>query len=351
MPPDSDSPATLEGHRGGLGPRPWDDEPGPGGPLYSLQATAFSVSRRQHARSVRGGHGHRKDTGANFRTGSGGTDYPSRGSRLRRGGFGTRCWMIRLSFPAIGQQRVGNPRSRIDSSETGRNRDQATAFEPDRQQCAVHRPRTVGRHLRRIDNDLTHLDRVLLPILQRLARERPPEAEPVMLNLWQTGPQDRVRLKKPVRNLLFHLVERWPDLVRSQHDPEVPASTNRLEGWFGRSGPGPAWRGAEDRGRRPQLRALDGPGHGLNQARNPAGREATDNGLPPISTKVKQCRVQAIVDTARSGLYPWGNHKRTVIRASSLPVCLQRASGRWKGSRQGAGEWTGESQAERSSSQ
>ena len=55
--------------------------------------------------------------------------------------------------------------------------------------------------------------------------------------------QGPVRLRKPVRNLLFHLVERGPDLVRSQHDPAVPASANRLEGWFGRSGPGPAWRG------------------------------------------------------------------------------------------------------------
>ena len=57
------------------------------------------------------------------------------------------------------------------------------------------------------------------------------------------------------------------------------------------------------------------------------------------------------VDTTRSDLYPCANHKWTVIRASSLSVCLQRASGQWKGSRQGAGEWTGESQAERKPSQ
>ena len=108
----------------------------------------------------------------------------------------------------------------------------------DRQPCAVHMQRTVGRHIHRIDDDdLTHLDRVLRPILQRLARERPPEAEPVLLNLWQAVAQGRVRLKKPVRNLLFHLVEGWPDLVRSQHDPDVPASTNRLEGWLGRFKP------------------------------------------------------------------------------------------------------------------
>ena len=79
---------------------------------------------------------------------------------------------------------------------------------------------TVGRCLRRInDEDSTHWDRMLLPILQRLA-------------------QGRGRLTKPMRNLLFHLVERGLDLVCSQHDPAVPA--NRLEGWFGHSGSGPA---------------------------------------------------------------------------------------------------------------
>ena len=98
----------------------------------------------------------------------------------------------------------------------------------DRQQCAVHMQRTVGRHIRGLDeDDLTHLDRVLLPILRRLARERPLEA--VM--------QGRVRLHPEVRKLLWHLVERWHELVRSQGNPKVPASTNRLEGWFGRCKP------------------------------------------------------------------------------------------------------------------
>ena len=83
--------------------------------------------------------------------------------------------------------------------------------------------RTVGRHLRRIDDDdPAHLDRALLPILQRLVRER---------------------LRDPVRNLLFHLVENRADLVRSARDPDVPAPPNRIEGWFERSGPGPGWRG------------------------------------------------------------------------------------------------------------
>ena len=132
----------------------------------------------------------------------------------------------------------------------GLTTDDAPAYGPalratglDRQLCAVHMQRTVGRHLRRIDDDLTHLDRVLLPILQRLARERPPEAGPVLLGLRESVAQGRVRLQEPVRNLLFHLVENWADLVRSAWDPDVPAPPNRIEGWFGCSGPGPAWRG------------------------------------------------------------------------------------------------------------
>ena len=108
----------------------------------------------------------------------------------------------------------------------------------DRQQCAVHMQRTVGRHIRGIDeDDLTHLDRVLLPILQRLARERPPEAGPVLLALWEAVMQGRVRLRPEGRKLLWHLVERWHELVRSQENPTVPATTNRLEGWFGRFKP------------------------------------------------------------------------------------------------------------------
>jgi len=44
--------------------------------------------------------------------------------------------------------------------------------------------RTMGRHIRAVDDDdLTHLDRVLLPILRRLTRERPPEAGPVLLGV------------------------------------------------------------------------------------------------------------------------------------------------------------------------
>ena len=93
--------------------------------------------------------------------------------------------------------------------------------------------RTVGRHIRSIDDDdPAHLDRVLLPILRRLAREQPPEAGPVLLGLWEAVMQGRVRLRTEVRKLLWHLVERGHELVRSQGNPKVPSGRA--------SSPGPA---------------------------------------------------------------------------------------------------------------
>ena len=90
--------------------------------------------------------------------------------------------------------------------------------------------------------DPIHLDRVRLPILQRLARMRPPEA--VI--------QGRVRLKPEVRKRLRHLVERWNDLERSQRNPKEPS----------RQPSGRPVRG-------PRLRAPDAPRRGLKRLRGP----------------------------------------------------------------------------------
>ena len=49
----------------------------------------------------------------------------------------------------------------------------------------------------------------------------------------QAVARGRVRLNPEVCKLLGHLVARGNDLVRSRRHPDVPASTNRLEGWFG----------------------------------------------------------------------------------------------------------------------
>ena len=127
----------------------------------------------------------------------------------------------------------------------------------DRQQC------TVGRHIRGLDEDtLTHLDRVLLPILQRLARERLVTADPVILDLWQAVTQGRVRLDPEVRQLLWHLVTRWHDLVRSQHHPPARVRLHQPPR-------GLVDAGAEDRSRRSPLRGPSGPRHGLKRYRSP----------------------------------------------------------------------------------
>ncbi len=110
----------------------------------------------------------------------------------------------------------------------------------EQQQCAVHMQRTVGRHIQAIDNDdLTHLNRVLLPSLQRLAWERPPEAGPVLLALWEAVMQGRVRLRPEVRKLLCNLMERWYELIRSQGNPSPPRPTG-LRAGLAASSPGRA---------------------------------------------------------------------------------------------------------------
>lgn len=77
------------------------------------------------------------------------------------------------------------------------------------QQCAMN------RHIRGLNEEaLTHLDRVLL-------------------QLWQALAQGRVCLAPEVRQLSWHLIVRWHELVHSQHNPRVPATTNRLEGRSG----------------------------------------------------------------------------------------------------------------------
>ena len=152
----------------------------------------------------------------------------------------------------------------------------------DRQPCTAHLQRTVGRHNRGVDeDDLTHLDRIRLPILQRLAPR-------------ETVMQGRVRLQPEVRKRLWHLVECWHELVRSQgHQghPKVPASPHRLEGWRGRFQPGTRLTrgaGAEDRGGGPPLRAPDGPPQGLKRAHGTRGYGVNvHDGPQPMATKTR----------------------------------------------------------------
>ena len=59
----------------------------------------------------------------------------------------------------------------------------------------------------------------------------------MLLALWQSVAQGRVRLNPEVRKRLWHLVSRGNDRGRSQHHPKVSATTNRLEDWLGRLKP------------------------------------------------------------------------------------------------------------------
>ena len=86
--------------------------------------------------------------------------------------------------------------------------------------------------------------------------------------------QGRVRLRPEVRKLLWHLVERWHELVRSQENPKVPRLHQPPGGLvWPLQAPGPPDAGAEDRGRGPQLRAPDGPQHGLKRGTQPTCME------------------------------------------------------------------------------
>ncbi|MYD89276.1 MAG: hypothetical protein F4Y08_02900 [Caldilineaceae bacterium SB0662_bin_9] len=121
--------------------------------------------------------------------------------------------------------------------EFGKGRGALEASGLDRQQCAVHMQRTVGRHILAIDeDDLTHQDRVLLPILQRLARERLLEAGPVLLTLREGGDAGpRMTAAGGAKAAMAPRGTRTRvGAQRSQGHPKVPASTNRLEGRFGR---------------------------------------------------------------------------------------------------------------------
>ena len=111
--------------------------------------------------------------------------------------------------------------------------------------------RTMGRPIRGLDGEaLTHRDRILLPILQRLARARLPEAESVLPDLRETVMQGRVRLGPEVRKRLWRLVKRWRDLVRHQRTPSVRPA-HRPGAGSAVQAPGAPDAGIEDRNRHP----------------------------------------------------------------------------------------------------
>ena len=113
----------------------------------------------------------------------------------------------------------------------------------DRQLCVVHMRRTVRRRLQRMRQGQDRIlptpeDAAVLQGVGRLVQELALWGGQLLLVCCEWAHQGVIRLSPPVLALVEHVMDRWNDLVRCVRDPSVPSSTNLLEGWFGRSGPG-----------------------------------------------------------------------------------------------------------------
>ena len=73
----------------------------------------------------------------------------------------------------------------------------------------------------------------------RLASQKPPGLMPCRTIVSAApGCQRRAPLTNPADSLICGSNTTYKLLVRSQRNPDIPASTNRLEGWFGYPDPG-----------------------------------------------------------------------------------------------------------------
>ena len=112
----------------------------------------------------------------------------------------------------------------------------------DRQLCVVHRRRTVRRRLQRMRQGQDRVlpapeDAAVLQGVMQLVRHLPLWGGPLLLVCCEWAHQGAVRLSPPVLALVEHVMDRGNDLVRCVRNPAIPASTNLLEGWFGRVKP------------------------------------------------------------------------------------------------------------------
>ena len=101
-----------------------------------------------------------------------------------------------------------------------------------RQQCMVHMQRTLGRWKGRLKPGLQETWGDLLAQMSQLVRELPPDGAE-RLHHWARDPA----LPRELRRLAVHLQERWRQMTLHQREPEVPNTTNWLEGRFGRIKP------------------------------------------------------------------------------------------------------------------
>ena len=101
-----------------------------------------------------------------------------------------------------------------------------------RQQCLVHMKRTLGRAKGRLRGSIRERYGGLLDQITAIVRELPSDGGERLLR-WSGD----MGLPRELRWLVVHLLERWRQMTVHQRLPEVPHSTNWLEGRFGRVKP------------------------------------------------------------------------------------------------------------------
>ena len=101
-----------------------------------------------------------------------------------------------------------------------------------RQQCMVHLKRALGRWKKRLSPDCRENYADLLDRARQLLQDLP-EGGSAPFHQWARDPA----LPRELRRMAVHFQERWRQMILHQKEPEIPDSTNGLEGRFGRIKP------------------------------------------------------------------------------------------------------------------
>ena len=107
----------------------------------------------------------------------------------------------------------------------------------DRQQCMVHRRRTFARRRRKLPEEVRKGYAPRLKRLRELLRELPAEGAAILMGWLEEAVAPEASAPKAWRSLVQHCLERWNPMRIHCRAPDGPATTNRLEGRFGRLKP------------------------------------------------------------------------------------------------------------------
>ena len=107
----------------------------------------------------------------------------------------------------------------------------------DHQQCMVHMRRTFTRRLRKLPEAVRECSAPRLKRLRTLLRDLPAEGAAILMGWLEEAVDPEVPVPKEWRSLVQHFLERWNQMRIHCRAPDVPATTNRLEGRFGRLKP------------------------------------------------------------------------------------------------------------------